>query len=116
MSSHVEVIDEHKTGAAHKSVVQVRAIDGNGDSHGPTTISASRVEVVDGISPIQSYVEHFFSSSSSKFQSVLCLSDPFFVALLLSSGTLDSHTKCGPRPKLATNYIENETTTSIDKK
>lgn len=60
VSSHVEVMDENKNGAPHKSVVQVKAIDG--DSHGPTAISASRVEVVDGISPIQSYVERCFLS------------------------------------------------------
>lgn len=68
VSSHAEVIDENKSAAAHKSVVQVKAIGGNGDSHHPTTISASRIDVVAGISPIQSYVELnalFFSCSCS---------------------------------------------------
>lgn len=101
VSSHAEVIDENKNGAAHKSVVHVEAIDGNnGDSHELKTISASRVEVVDGISPIQSYVVNaflrylviFFLFSFSRLYIECCLGVCIWLLniLLLASNSLDA--------------------------
>lgn len=55
VSSHVEVIDESKK-SLPKSVVHAEAIDLKSDSRENSTILPSRVEIVGGVSPSESYV------------------------------------------------------------
>lgn len=61
VSSHVEVIDESKK-SLPKSVVHAEAIDVNSNSRTYSTILPSRVEIVGGVSPSESYVDCLINS------------------------------------------------------